>query len=87
MHARLSSGQVHCKTKFLTQALDQYTSSLAIKEFHPPNMAREVPFNNEIREHSEQESHVAFRRVTELHTSNLDAAKKSLQDAHVVYVR
>src|SRR5215469_8017062 len=35
----------------------------------------------------EQEAQAAFHRVTELHTSNLDAAKKSLEDAHVVDVR
>ena len=35
----------------------------------------------------EPEARAAFRRVTELHASNLDAAKKSLQDAHVVDVR
>jgi len=35
----------------------------------------------------EQEARAAFHRVTELHTSNLNAAKKSLEDAHVVNVR
>src|SRR5947207_12843504 len=60
MHPSLSASQIHGKTKFLTQAIDQCASAIAIKEFHPTDVTREVPLINEICEHRWEEAWRAY---------------------------
>src|SRR5271157_4131483 len=51
MHARLGPCYLRERSQFVSNILDQAAPAFGIQQPHPPDMARKIPFANEICEH------------------------------------